>query len=257
MLEEIIGRFAGRVERLFLAKIMIVAREAEDHIAQFADVPHAGDAVGFRHQADVAVGLLRLDRFVDEMLLQGQYPLVFRICRKADSRVDQFAQADVAAAFFPGTKGGEKILVGPEHEQIVIDRHLDPPPNLAAQLNLPQFDRLKHVGGRHPWRQDSAESRQGHRQHAQDSDSCDCLHDSIFRVFVILSVPGVILSVPGVILIAAKNLAQRSAEGASPHRYTKVAARFSVPEGRLKIAQQFHCWEGWSHDPQRESRRDG
>ncbi|MBI4622100.1 MAG: hypothetical protein HY736_02625 [Verrucomicrobia bacterium] len=144
-LDEVIGGPARARERALVPEVLIVGQQAPHHIAQFVHIPEALDAVRRRHQADIAVGFLGLEGLGHKMLLQSQHPRIAGVSREFHRGIDQFAEPDIATLAGLVPKRRQEIPLGIQHEEVVGDGDVDPPADLAADLDLAQAERGERV----------------------------------------------------------------------------------------------------------------
>ena len=105
------------------------------------NVPQAPHPGWGRHHTEVSVKLLCLDCFLHETFFQNDHLFALGVCREPHGRIDQFPQPSIAAVSGPGSKGGEKILLDIEDEQVVVDGHVDATADFATDFDLAQVER--------------------------------------------------------------------------------------------------------------------
>ena len=111
-------------------------------------IPERLDAFGRREGPDVSIGFLRPQHLRDQVLPQREHLRIAAVGGELHRGIEQHAEADELAAAWLLQKRTQEIAVHVEHQEVVGDRDVNPPSDLAADFDVAQVEWGQHIGPR-------------------------------------------------------------------------------------------------------------
>ncbi len=147
VLQNVVGREPGGVQRFLPAEVPVVGQQAPDHIPDLMDVPHSPNAMLRREDSDIAFRILSSNGLFDQVIFQDNHLGIVGVGGEFNGGVQEFAQPNVAARFGLLAKRCQELAIGIQLQHVVPDRDFDASPQFAAELHVPQIQRGENVVG--------------------------------------------------------------------------------------------------------------